>query len=267
MGLSKLLPSGIKNAYRKLYWLYNNHQQIPFFEQIKQANFYSPLTYHTDGLVTTNNCDFIKEDRFTKAYTAAAATNPWPGFTLQWRVYVVCWFANHVKNLPGDFVECGVNTGAYARAVIDYINFNSTGKTFFLLDTFEGMPDHLVNQDEKNVGVQLYLKDHYKNVYDQVKATFKDFNVKIIKGVVPDTLAECNTDKICYLSIDMNSAEPEIAAAEYFWNKVVPGGVVLLDDYGFPMHINQKKAFDDFAKRKGVEILCLPTGQGIIIKP
>jgi hypothetical protein len=64
----------------------------------------------------------------------------------------------------------------------------------------------------------------------------------------------------------MNVKEPEIAAANYFWEKVVKGGVVILDDYGFPKHIEQKLAFDQFAKEKGVEILSLPTGQGIIFK-
>ncbi len=45
------------------------------------------------------------------------------------------------------------------------------------------------------------------------------------------------------------------------------GALVLLDDYGFYNHIEQKKAFDIFAKKKNVEILTLPTGQGLLIKP
>jgi hypothetical protein len=60
---------------------------------------------------------------------------------------------------------------------------------------------------------------------------------------------------------------PKIAAAEYFWSRIVSGGVIILDDYGFPHHINQKLAFDQFAKERNVQILCLPTGQGIIFKP
>jgi len=57
-----------------------------------------------------------------------------------------------------------------------------------------------------------------------------------------------------------------LAAANFFWDKIVRGGVVILDDYGFPMHIIQKRAFDEFALEKGQTILCLPTGQGVIIK-
>jgi len=65
----------------------------------------------------------------------------------------------------------------------------------------------------------------------------------------------------------MNNAVPEIAAAEYFWEKLVSGAVVVLDDYGFTKHIEQKQAFDYFAQRKGITIMALPTGQGMYIKP
>ncbi len=252
---------------KKIFWILNNYKGIKTFGRYLSTHFSGPITYDADSLTTSNNCDFINEPRFARAYAAAAKTNPWPGFTLQWRVYIVCWFANLVKEREGDFVECGVNTGAYSRAVIEYIDFNKTGKTFFLLDTFEGMPEHLVREEEKEVGVKDYLGDHYKNVYEQVKNTFENFHVEIIKGIVPDSLNECKAQKICYLSIDMNSAVPEIAAAEFFWDKLVKGGIMILDDYGFPMHIFQKKAFDEFALRKGVQILSLPTGQGIVFKP
>ena len=124
----------------------------------------------------------------------------------------------------------------------------------------------MITEAEKKAGIGVYLKDHYENVYDRVVKTFSSFNTKIIKGIVPNTLEECKADKICYLSIDMNCVEPEIAAANYFWDKLVIGGVVILDDYGFPLHIEQKKAFDIFAKEHYQSILYLPTGQGVIIK-
>jgi hypothetical protein len=42
---------------------------------------------------------------------------------------------------------------------------------------------------------------------------------------------------------------------------------MLLDDYGWDAHIYQKLAFDEFAKNKSVNILSLPTGQGVLMKP
>lgn len=248
----------------KFTWVLKNLSKIkPEAELFNGAH--GRLTYNTDGLATSNNCDFIKDTRFAHAYSLAAVTNPWPGFTLQWRVYIVCWFADYVKKLNGDYVECGVNTGAYSKAIIDYINFNETGKTFYLLDTFEGLVPSQITAEEKKAGVDNYLSA-YRNVYAQVKETFKNDNVKIIKGAVPGTLSLVDSDRIAYLSIDMNVTRPEIEAMEYFWDRLLPGAILIHDDYGFPQHINQKLAVDEFARKKKVNILCLPTGQGIIFK-
>jgi O-methyltransferase len=256
----------IKNQIWKLRWFASNYRIIqPGIEFLPQV-FLGPVTYKADGIITSNNCDFIKEPRFKAAYAAAEATNPWAGFNMPWRVYIVCWFAEHVKHLPGEFVECGVNTGAYSRAIIEYIDFSKLGKTFYLLDTYEGLVASQITENEKKAGISDYLGS-YKNVYEQVINTFKNFPVKVIKGAVPGTLPQCDAKQICYLSIDMNVVEPEIAAINYFWDKVVKGGVIILDDYGFPQHIEQKNAFDEFAKQKGVQILSLPTGQAIIFKP
>jgi O-methyltransferase len=266
MSMKKYIPVSIKVNARRIQWILKNYRGIRRNSKIiDQSHYLGPITYDTDSLTTSNNCDFIKEPRFAKAYAAAAATKPWEGFSLQWRTYIVCWFADMVKGLEGDYVECGVNTGAYSRALVDYIDFNSLNKKIWLLDTYEGLVKELVSEEEIKLGIGRYFGS-YKNVYEQVKETFRNFNAEIIKGPVPDTLPLCKAEKICYLSIDMNCVEPEIAAAEYFWDKIVPGGVVILDDYGFPPHILQKKAFDEFARKKNVSILTLPTAQGIIIK-
>lgn len=256
----------ISNQFKKLNWFLKNHGRVLSIDSRLRSNHYlGPITYDTDSLTTSNNCDFINEPRFAKAYKVAADTKPWEGFTLQWRVYIACWFADMVKNLEGDFVECGVNTGAYSRAVIDYVDFQKLNKTFYLLDTFEGFPIEQITKEELKAGIDVY-KDHYIDVYEDVKKTFQDFNVKIIKGRVPETLTECTTNKIAYLSIDMNAVAPEIAAINYFWDKIIKGGVIVLDDYGFSLHTEQKYAFDAFAKQKNITILSLPTGQGIMFK-
>lgn len=79
------------------------------------------------------------------------------------------------------------------------------------------------------------------------------------------------SNTIAYLSIDMNCAYPEVKAMEFFWDKLVPGGTVIFDDYGFSANqsgfIEQKKALDSFADSRSVSILTLPTGQGVMIKP
>jgi hypothetical protein len=41
----------------------------------------------------------------------------------------------------------------------------------------------------------------------------------------------------------------------------------MLDDYGWVGYRPQKDALDEFASRKGVETLTLPTGQGVMLRP
>jgi hypothetical protein len=65
----------------------------------------------------------------------------------------------------------------------------------------------------------------------------------------------------------MNSATPERAALEFFWDKLVSGASVILDDYGWKGCEAQKNAADQFAALRGVRVLALPTGQGLLIKP
>ena len=65
----------------------------------------------------------------------------------------------------------------------------------------------------------------------------------------------------------MNIVQPEIAAMEFFWDKLVSGAAVILDDYGWVNYSLQQEAHDRFAASKDVPILNLPTGQGLIIKP
>jgi O-methyltransferase len=258
--------ASIKSTLFKIRWFLNNYRKINTESILIPNNFLGPVNYVKDSVATSNNCDFLEDLRFKKAYELARATSPWKGFEMQWRTYIICCLAEMVKKLPGDFVECGVNTGAYSRALIDYIDFNSTGKTFYLFDTYEGLVPSQITEEEKISGVAGYLST-YTNVYDQVVETFSPFRTKIIRGMVPDTLPQYDADKVCYLSIDMNVVAPEIAAAHYFWDKLVSGAVMVLDDYGFPAHIAQKKAFDAFAKEKNVPLIYIPTGQAIIFKP
>lgn len=226
---------------------------------------YGRATYNQDGLVTAHNADFMEEPRFKQAYEAGWQTGSWTFGDLHWRAYVICWAAERASHLPGDFVECGVNRGGYAMAVINYVNFHGLAKTFYLLDTYEGLVERLISPEERAHGVRA---GEYEPCYDAVLRTFSPYpNVKVIKGIVPETLPQVQTDSVSFLSIDMNTRAPEIAAAEYFWDKLVSGAVIVLDDYGWRKHMEQKRAFDEFARKRGLQVLALPTGQGLIFKP
>jgi hypothetical protein len=228
-------------------------------------SLYGKATYNEDGLATTHNAEFMSEPRFAEAYAAGRATGSWTFGDLHWRAYIVCWAAERGASLEGDFVECGVNRDGYALSVIKYVDFADLPKTFFLLDTYEGLVERYISPEERVHGVR---EGEYEPCYDAVLKTFSPYtNVRIIKGAVPETLSEVTADRIAFLSLDMNTRDPEIAAAECFWDRLVTGAAIVLDDYGWRKHYEQKRAFDAFARARGVQVLALPTGQGLILKP
>jgi O-methyltransferase len=228
-----------------------------------------PFRYSQDGLYTRLNADFMTDPRFVDAMKAAhSLSDSHRKFETHWRTFVNCWAASHGMNLEGDFVECGVLRGFTAMSVIKYSNLNRSNKRYYLVDTYSGVDTTLTSTAEqlRNIGSEQYADESEWSA--EVIETFSEFkNVKVVKGSVPEILSEVDTDKVCYLHIDMNNAAPEIAAARFFWDKLVTGAVVVLDDYGFPKHIGQKHAFDEFAEEMGFSILSLPTGQGMFVKP
>ena len=80
-------------------------------------------------------------------------------------------------------------------------------------------------------------------------------------------LDEVSPSTLAYLHIDMNIAYPEVEASRRLWDRMTRGGVVVYDDYASPAHAEQKRALDAFAAERGVEILSLPTGQGLLLRP
>jgi O-methyltransferase len=225
------------------------------------------LSYANDLLYTYHNSDFIREKKFAEAYALVKQLGGrlLENYDIQWRIHVVCWAAKHAAQLEGDFVDCGVYSGFSPRAICHFVDFEKLNKTYYLMDTFAGMDNRYSSSYEMERNKKLGYAE--VDLYAQVQETFKNFRTKIIKGAIPDTLPQADCEKVSFLSIDMNSELPEVAALEYFWPKMVSGGIIVLDDYGYPGCLNQKLAHDKFAASKGVMVLSLPTCQGLIIKP
>jgi len=228
--------------------------------------------YDQDGLRSIHNHEFMDDPSFRKAYErgvrAAGEDYHW-----HWRVHVGLWMARCASRLDGDFVECGVNRGFLSSAIMDYLNWDSLGKHFYLLDTFRGMDERFVSSEDKTAGAAEKNRAHlssrfYVEAVAEVKANFSEWkNVSLIEGAIPETLPQVGAKRLAYLHLDMNCSPPEVASAEFFWDRLVSGAFILLDDYAFHGYRPQKIAMDGFAANRGVRVLSLPTGQGLLIKP
>ena len=254
----RLLPPAVQNAIRFRKVDLREHHVLPKKD----------ITYSNDLLYTYHNSDFQQEPRFAEAYRLCKEIGGdlLKDYDIQWRVHVLCWAAAHGAKLEGDFVDCGVYTGFCTRAVMHYTDFAHLKKKYWLMDTFQGLDDNYSTPYELERNTKLGYAGT-ANLFDQVKHTFRDFNVELVKGPIPETLAQATPEKVAFLSIDMNTAAPEVAAMEHFWPRMASGAMIVLDDYGYPGCLNQKLAHDEWARTKNVHVLSLPTCQGLIIKP
>lgn len=221
-------------------------------------------TYDDGWLITNKRSEFRKDPRFRNAFDTTIRTGQYKiGSHFEWRTYVACWAAEHGARLEGDFVECGVEYGHLSRAIMEYLDFNNLNKKFYLIDTYNGVDKRYLTEND------LTREIYYPEMYEWTKKAFASFpNSILIRGAIPDVLASLDyIKKVAYLSIDMNTVIPEIAAAEYFWPKMSTGAIIIHDDYGHPGFDEQRIGLDKWAKEKRVSVLCLPTGQGLIIKP
>ncbi len=222
--------------YRFLEWL--NLRKLIELRNLNLDDYYllpkARIAYASDLLYTEHNADFMKEPKFAESYQLCKEIGGdlLKDYDIQWRIHVLCWAASQAKHLEGDYVDCGVHTGFCPRAVIHYVDFDRLSKIYYLLDTFSGMDERYSSAYEMDRNRKLGY-DKKAGLYEQVQKTFSTFNVKIIKGAVPDTLPLVDAEKVCFLSIDMNCVVPEVAALEFFWPKLVSGGLVILDDYGY----------------------------------
>lgn len=227
-------------------------------------NLYDSGTYLEDLCATRANATFLEDPEFQRAYQAGASVSTWQR-GIRWRVYNLIKLAGVALQREGDFVECGVDRGGMSLALLTFYGQKLSDRRFWLFDTFQGLVDTQMNEVEQEKN--LFGKERYPDVYAQVRDTFSPFeNVRIIRGAIPDTLDQYSGHEVAYLHIDMNVAYPEVKALDFFWPRISPGGVVVLDDYGFPRRTEQKKAMDACAQRLDTEIILMPTGQGLIIK-
>lgn len=241
-------------------------------KSLKRAKGQKKLHFYADGLgVRNKNISHFTEPRFSRAWEFAAEGNKegWQGNPpdIRWRASVCCWAADYAKNLEGDFVECGVHTGLLSMTVCHYLGFQDIPKQFYLYDTYAGIPWEGLEGSEQDVAVGRNDKLYF-DCYSIAKRNFEKFpNAKVIRGKLPAILEKDSAKKICYLSIDLNSATFEQQTIDALWPHLVSGAIVVIDDYAFKGHEDQYQMWNQFAADKETTVLTLPTGQGLLIKP
>lgn len=158
-------------------------------------------------------------------------------------------FFQRVKDLPGDIVEIGVFKGSGVATFSKFIDIfcpNSNKKVigFDIFDVVESKSilkkDTLIDQEAMNV---VYTRvDSNELTLENVNrrlshADIPQHRYHLVKGDVETTLPQFINEnpgfRISMLYIDVDIDRPTYCALKYLWDRILPGGVILFDEYEY----------------------------------
>ena len=170
------------------------------------------------------------------------------------------------KTPDGCVIELGVYKGGTLKALAEEF----PKRHLFGFDTFEGMPSEFYNETEG------HGPGDFPVVYEEVREFLSPFNnVQLIKGVFPESMSNFPYSvnylthafkNISFIHMDMDHGEPTRIALEMFWDKMVPKGIILFDDYDWHACRNIKPVVDAFAEKHGLTVHKLTEHQAYVVK-
>jgi len=177
--------------------------------------------------------------------------------------FYIFWLQNErlkSDKIPGAFAEVGVYRGDSA-AILHALD---PERELHLFDTFTGFP---ASDLEGETGeAATYTTDHFADV--NVENILKRFDDKekihIHKGHFPDTAEGFEGKQFAMVNLDADLYKPTKAALDFFYTRLLPGGVILIHDY------NDKwpgimQAVDEFVLNIPENLVLMPDTDGTVV--
>ena len=201
----------------------------------------------------------------------------------------ICALAQAVRyvvrhDIPGDIVECGVWRGGSMMAVARVLlQLGDVGRHLYLFDTFEGMTAptekdvlnsgtsaaDLLAKEKKEVATFRWCYSSIDEVRQNLYRTgYNSDKVHFIKGRVEDTIPGEAPRLISLLRLDTDWYESTRHELVHLFPRLSPGGVLILDDYGWWKGARQ--ATDEYLEQHNLRLLLNridATGGRIAVKP
>ena len=168
-------------------------------------------------------------------------------------------YTNLSNYLSGNLAEVGVYRGGSAEIIA---NAKFSEKKLYLFDTFDGMPQVHENDNFCKQG------DFGETSYEQVKNGLRHFNnVFVYKGVFPQQNSSfIENEQFALVHIDVDIYQSYKDCLEFFYPRMVHGGIMVLDDYNHEKCIGAKIATDEFLKDKKEKLVWSMFSQICLIK-
>ncbi|MCX7397521.1 MAG: class I SAM-dependent methyltransferase [Planctomycetales bacterium] len=178
------------------------------------------------------------------------------------RRFTLAQFAGMVLRLRGQTAECGVFTGVSSAVICEVLRDSySDGERHWAFDSFAGLPEPTTSDgDAWNSG------DLTAN-YATARQHLKEFPFcELVQGWIPEVLEPCSEFPFRFAHIDLDLYEPTAHALAFFYPRLVNGGIIVCDDYGFRTCPGARQAVDEFVQNTNAPLVELTTGQAVLFR-
>lgn len=179
------------------------------------------------------------------------------------RKYLLRELARYTRGLPGCLAECGVYEGASAY----FLAKARPDAVVHLFDRFEGLP---APGEEDAVAMSQVFRWRRGDFRARLPVLLRNLegleNVRVHRGDIPEVLQCVSQEWFCLVHIDVDLYRPTLDSLEFFYPRLVPGGLIVLDDYGFATCPGAHRAVREFMADRPEYVIHAPTGQGIILR-
>jgi O-methyltransferase len=170
------------------------------------------------------------------------------------------------EKIPGDAVEFGVWRGGSAGLISSTLQSLGSKRQLHLFDSFRGLPPPDPFTDGKS---------HREGEYHSDERDVRDFlgglgtrNWHIYPGWLRETFSRVSSAiaPFSLVHVDVDLYGPIHDALQLTFDKLSPGGIVFIDDYGNPRLPGVARACQEFLDKERCQSFYLPTGQAMILK-
>ena len=169
------------------------------------------------------------------------------------------------RQIPGACAELGVYRGDLARE----LNALLPDRELFLFDTFEGFADIDIEKEHELVSsTKAKTGDFCDTSVELVKSRLPHpEKAYFYKGRFPES-APNDLTSLCLVSLDTDLYEPTKQGLEYFYPRMVRGGLILVHDYNSTQFRGVKQAVREFCSSNGLAIIPVPDlhGSAMVVK-
>lgn len=202
----------------KIYSWENNHYYHAYWEEreqlYKQSLLFPKSTYSP----------WLNDELFIKTYDAIKDNT----LVDIYRCYELWQISKRLKNSTAAIIEVGVWRGGTAALLA---KANDNNSPVYLCDTFEGVAKAGEKDNQYKGGEHA---DTSMETVDKLMNQLDISGYHILKGIFPDVNADRVEDqkcKICHIDVDVYDSAKDIF--NWVWQRMIVGGVVVFDDYGF----------------------------------